>query len=134
VISRPVSIPISSAAAAWLREAFPHPRLLAWLAGISLVVLAHTADLVTFARDAVVIGVHLEGNPLARFIYQNGGMVGTIFFKMGLLGLVFCAMLVLRRDRSRVIVIIVAAIFGLVGAISNMEALNAYYAVVGAVH
>ena len=37
-------------------------------------------------------------------------------------------MMVLRRDRSRVIVIIVAAIFGLVGAISNIEALNAYYA------
>jgi hypothetical protein len=129
MINRLTSAPLGASAIGWLREVFPHPRLLIWLAGISLVILAHTADLVTFARDVAIIGVNLEGNPLARLIYQNAGLAGMIVFKIGLLSLVFSLMLVLRRDRSRVIVIIVAAIFGLVGAIGNMDALSTYYAV-----
>ena len=123
-----------SALVTWLREAFPHPRMLAWLAGLSLVILAHLADLVTFAHDVAIIGVNPEGNPLARFIYQNAGLVGMTAFKMGMLSLVFATMLALRRDRSRVIVIIMAAIFGLVGAIANMEALAVYYAAAGTTH
>ena len=129
MINRPTSVPRSAAAICWFREVFPHPRLLIWLAGISMVILAHTADLVTFARDAAIIGVNPESNPLARFIYPNAGLAGMIVFKIALLSLVFSLMLVLRRDRSRVIVIIVAAIFGLVGAIGNMDALNVYYVV-----
>src|SRR5919204_3799867 len=48
-----------------------------------LVVVAHALDLATGLRMMLTYGVHLEQNPLARFIIVSSGPLGLIWVKLG---------------------------------------------------
>ena len=112
---------------AQLRVWFPHPRRIGWTFALCLVLLSQVADFGTFIRAASTMGVADEGNPVARLLYSGGGLVAVGIFKFALVAAAMAvAMSLLRRDRSRLIVILCAMIFALSGAASNLEVLAAY--------
>src|SRR3954447_18926451 len=53
----------------------------------ALVLLLHILDLATGLRMMLVYGVHLEQNPLARYIMHSGGPLALVELKLGVVAL-----------------------------------------------
>ncbi len=88
-----------------------------------LVILAHTLDLATGLRMMLTLGVHMEQNPLARFLMTTSGPIGLIWAKLAvvLLGvLLFVRTAQLGRARLARNCLLFAIGIGLLGAASNL--------------
>lgn len=88
-----------------------------------LVVVAHVLDLGTGLRMMLTYGVHLEQNPVVRFIILSSGPLGLIWVKLGvvLLGvLLFVRTAQLGRARLARNCLLFAIGVGLLGAASNL--------------
>jgi hypothetical protein len=97
------------------------PHAIAILAGVAL--LMHILDLATGLRMMLVYGIHLEQNPLARFIMHNAGPIGLVELKLGvvLAGIVlFVRTAQLGRPRLARNCLLIAACIGLLGWTSNL--------------
>jgi small-conductance mechanosensitive channel len=92
----------------------------------SLAVLAvalHALDLATGLRMMLVHGVHLEQNPIARYIMMTSGPLGLVEVKLGvvLLGvLLFVRTAQVGRPRLARNCLLLAAGLGLLGFASNL--------------
>jgi hypothetical protein len=83
----------------------------------------HILDLATGLRMMLVYGIHLEQNPLARFIMHNAGPLGLVEVKLGvvLAGiLLFVRTAQVGRPRLARNCLLIAACIGLLGLTSNM--------------
>lgn len=89
----------------------------------AVVIIVHTLDLATGLRMMVAYGIHLEQNPLARYIMTNSGPLGLIYVK---LGVVLAGVLLIVRTahagRARLArnCLLFAAGVGMLGASSNL--------------
>jgi hypothetical protein len=91
------------------------------LAGFTLAM--HILDLGTGLRMMQVYGIHLEQNPLARFIMNNAGPVGLVELKLGvvLAGiLLFVRTAQAGRARLARNCLLIAAGIGMLGWTSNL--------------
>src|SRR5579859_238433 len=91
------------------------------LAGFAL--LMHLLDLATGLRMMLVYGIHLEQNPLARFVMHNAGPVGLVELKLGvvLAGiLLFVRTAQVGRARLARNCRLIAAGIGMLGWTSNL--------------
>jgi hypothetical protein len=91
------------------------------LAGFAL--LMHVLDLATGLRMMQLYGLHLELNPLARFVMRTGGPMGLIELKLGvvLAGiLLFVYTAHVGRPRLARNCLLVAAGIGILGWTSNL--------------
>jgi hypothetical protein len=97
---------------------------------IAAVLVAQTADLLTFSQVVAVMGKDFEQNPLARFIYEQAGLAGVIGFKVLILSVIFALIHRLPQDDWqggwRIFLLVVLIVIGLIGAGSNMLALHTY--------
>src|SRR3979411_138002 len=85
--------------------------------------LMHVLDLATGLRMMLVYGIHLEQNPLARFIMHNAGPLGLVEVKLGvvLAGiLLFVRTAQVGRPRLARNCLLIAAGIGLLGLTSNL--------------
>ena len=83
----------------------------------------HVLDLGTGLRMMQVYGIHLEQNPLARFIMHNAGPMGLIKLKLGvvLAGiLLFVRTAQVGRPRLARNCLLIAAWIGMLGWTSNL--------------
>jgi hypothetical protein len=83
----------------------------------------HILDLGTGLRMMHVYGIHLEQNPLARFIMNNAGPVGLVEIKLGvvLAGiLLFVRTAQAGRARLARNCLLIAACIGMLGWTSNL--------------
>ena len=83
----------------------------------------HVLDLATGLRMMLVYGVHLEQNPLARFIMHNAGPIGLVEVKLGvvLAGiLLFVRTAQVGRPRLARNCLLIAAGIGMLGLTSNL--------------
>jgi hypothetical protein len=83
----------------------------------------HVLDLATGLRMMLVYGIHLEQNPLARFIMNNAGPLGLVEVKLGvvLAGiLLFVRTAQVGRPRLARNCLLIAAGIGLLGLTSNL--------------
>ena len=83
----------------------------------------HVLDLATGLRMMLVYGIHLEQNPLARFIMHNAGPLGLVEVKLGvvLAGiLLFVRTAQVGRPRLARNCLLIAAGIGLLGLTSNL--------------
>ena len=83
----------------------------------------HVLDLATGLRMMLVYGIHLEQNPLARFIMHNAGPLGLVEVKLGvvLAGiLLFVRTAQVGRPRLARNCLLIAAGIGMLGLTSNM--------------
>jgi hypothetical protein len=97
------------------------PTAIYLLAG--LVLLVHALDLATGLRMMLTYGIHLEQNPLARFIVTTSGPMGLAQVKLGvvLLGvLLFVRTAQLGRARLARNCLVFAAGVGVLGTTSNL--------------
>jgi hypothetical protein len=97
------------------------PQAIFILAGLAL--LMHILDLATGLRMMLVYGIHLEQNPLARFVMQNAGPIGLVELKLGvvLAGIVlFVRTAQLGRPRLARNCLLIAACIGMLGWTSNL--------------
>jgi hypothetical protein len=107
--------------ASWGARFATGPLSIAILAGFAL--LMHIIDLATGLRMMLVYGIHLEQNPLARFIMHNAGPLGLVEVKLGvvLAGiLLFVRTAQVGRPRLARNCLLIAACIGLLGLTSNM--------------
>jgi hypothetical protein len=92
--------------------------------GLAAFALAmHVLDLATGLRMMLVYGVHLEQNPLARFIMHNAGPIGLVEVKLGvvLAGiLLFVRTAQVGRPRLARNCLLIAACIGMLGLTSNL--------------
>ncbi len=91
------------------------------LAAFALVM--HILDLATGLRMMLVYGIHLEQNPLARFIMHNAGPLGLVEIKLGvvLAGiLLFVRTAQVGRPRLARNCLLIAAGIGMLGLTSNL--------------
>ena len=89
----------------------------------ALVLIMHILDLATGLRMMLVYGIHLEQNPLARFIMHNAGPLGLVEVKLGvvLAGiLLFVRTAQVGRPRLARNCLLIAAGIGLLGLTSNL--------------
>jgi len=98
------------------------------VAAIAAVLVAQTADLVTFSQAVAVMGKGFEQNPWARFIYEQAGLAGVIGFKVLILGVIFALVRSLPQSGGRVLLLVALIVIGLIGAGSNVLALHTYLA------
>jgi hypothetical protein len=97
------------------------PRDIYALAVLALVM--HVLDLASGLRMMLVFGVHLEQNPLARFVMNSAGPLGLMELK---LGVVIAAVVLFVRTaqvgRARLArnCLLLAAAIGLLGLASNL--------------
>ena len=85
--------------------------------------LTHLLDLATGLRMMLVYGIHLEQNPLARYIMTTSGPIGLIELKLGVVltgVLLFVRTAQLGRPRLARNCLLIAACFGLLGFASNL--------------
>jgi hypothetical protein len=83
----------------------------------------HVLDLATGLRMMLVYGIHLEQNPLARFIMHNAGPLGLVEVKLGvvLAGiLLFVRTAQAGRPRLARNCLLIAAGIGMLGLTSNL--------------
>ena len=83
----------------------------------------HVLDLATGLRMMLVYGIHLEQNPMARFIMHNAGPIGLVEIKLGvvLAGiLLFVRTAQAGRPRLARNCLLVAAGIGMLGLTSNL--------------
>ena len=89
----------------------------------ALVLVVHTLDLATGLNMMVRYGLHLEQNPLARFVMANAGPLGLIPLKLGIV-VVGVALFVrtahVGRARLARNCLLFAAGVGVLGFASNM--------------
>jgi small-conductance mechanosensitive channel len=95
--------------------------------GITLLALfalsMHVLDLASGLRMMLVYGIHLEQNPLARYIMTTAGPVGLIELKLGVVlagVLLFVRTAQVGRPRLARNCLLVAACIGLLGFTSNL--------------
>src|SRR3981081_4334339 len=89
----------------------------------AFVLFLHVLDLATGLRMMLVYGVHLEQNPLARFIMHNAGPIGLVEVKLGvgLAGiLLFVRTAQVGRPRLARNCLLIAAGIGMLGLTSNL--------------
>ena len=95
-----------------------------WILVLAAFALAmHVLDLATGLRMMLVYGIHLEQNPLARFIMHNAGPLGLVEVKLGvvLAGiLLFVRTAQVGRPRLARNCLLIAAGIGMLGLTSNM--------------
>ena len=89
----------------------------------ALALLMHVLDLATGLRMMLVYGIHLEQNPLARFIMHTAGPIGLVEVKLGVV--LFGVVLFVRtahvgRPRLARNCLLVAACLGMLGWSSNL--------------
>jgi hypothetical protein len=107
--------------ASWGARFATGPLSIAILAGFAL--LMHIIDLATGLRMMLVYGIHLEQNPLARFIMYNAGPIALVELKLGvvLAGLVlFMRTAHVGRPRLARNCLLVVACIGMLGSTSNL--------------
>ncbi len=107
--------------ASWTATVATGPRAIYALA--VLVLLMHVLDLATGLRMMLVYGIHLEQNPLARFIMHNAGPMGLAAVKLGVVlsGVVlFVHTARIGRPRLARNCLLLAACLGIVGWSSNL--------------
>jgi hypothetical protein len=90
--------------------------------GIGLLILAHTADYVTFMAMVARHGIDAELNPLVATIAQEHGLLLLTLAKTSAVLLVASTFLVVVRTRPRVAggMLIIGVLLGGVGAWSNI--------------
>ena len=89
----------------------------------ALALATHVLDLATGLRMMLVYGIHLEQNPLARFIMHNAGPLGLVEVKLGvvLAGiLLFVRTAQVGRPRLARNCLLIAAGIGMLGLTSNL--------------
>jgi len=97
------------------------PRGIYALAALALAL--HVLDLATGLRMMLVYGVHLEQNPLARYVMNSAGPLGLMELKLGVVtaGLVlFVRTAKAGRARLARNCLLTAAGIGLLGMASNL--------------
>jgi uncharacterized membrane protein len=97
------------------------PLGIAVLAGVAL--LMHALDLATGLRMMLVYGIHLEQNPLARYIMDTGGPIGLIEVKLAVvLAAVLMFVKTAHQGRPRLArnCLLLAAGLGMLGFSSNL--------------
>src|SRR3979409_1545043 len=97
------------------------PRGMVTLAAFALAM--HVLDLATGLRMMLLYGIHLEQNPLARFIMHNAGPLGLAEVKLGggLAGiLLFIRTAQVGRPRLARNCLLIAAGIGMLGLTSNL--------------
>jgi hypothetical protein len=85
--------------------------------------LMHVLDLATGLRMMLVYGIHLEQNPVARFIMQTAGPLGLVEIKLGvvLIGLMlFVKTAQVGRARLARNCLLLAGCTGVLGWSSNL--------------
>lgn len=93
------------------------------LALACVALLMHALDLATGLRMMLVYGVQLEQNPFARFIMVNGGPLGLVEIKLGVVlagVLLFVRTAQVGRPRLARNCLLIATGVGLLGFASNM--------------
>ncbi|HTD78423.1 MAG TPA: hypothetical protein VK898_12355 [Chloroflexota bacterium] len=97
------------------------PRGIYTLAALALAM--HVLDLATGLRMMLLYGVHLEQNPLARFVMASAGPLGLMELKLGVViaGLVLFVRTA-RAGRARLArnCLLIAVGIGLLGWASNL--------------
>jgi hypothetical protein len=91
------------------------------LAAVALT--THLLDLATGLRMMVVYGIHLEQNPLARFVMTRAGPLGLIELKLGVVlagVLLFVRAAHAGRARLARNCLLIAACIGMLGWTSNL--------------
>jgi hypothetical protein len=89
----------------------------------ALVIILHALDLATGLRMMLSYGIHLEQNPLARYIMTSSGPLGLIYVKLGVVlagVLLFVRTAQLGRARLARNCLLFAASVGMLGAASNL--------------
>src|SRR6267142_55346 len=89
----------------------------------ALVLVMHILDLATGLRMMLVYGIHLEQNPLARYIMHTAGPLGLVEVKLGvvLAGiLLFVRTAQVGRPRLARNCLLIAAGIGMLGLTSNL--------------
>jgi uncharacterized membrane protein len=97
------------------------PRDIYALAALALVM--HVLDLATGLRMMLVYGIHLEQNPLARFVMNSAGPLGLMELKLGVVtaGIVlFVRTAQAGRPRLARNCLVIAFAIGLLGLASNL--------------
>jgi len=90
--------------------------------GIGLLILAHTADYVTFLAMVARHGIGAELNPIVARISTEHGLLLLTLAKTSAVLLVAATFLVVARTRPRIAagVLVVGVLLGGVGAMSNI--------------
>jgi hypothetical protein len=107
--------------ASWGATLATGPAGIYWLAALTLTM--HVLDLATGLRMMLVYGVHLEQNPLARFVMNTAGPIGLVELKLGvvLVGvLLFVKTAHVGRPRLARNCLLLAASIGILGWSSNL--------------
>ncbi len=89
----------------------------------ALVLVAHMLDLWTGVNMMLRYGIHLEQNPLARFVMASAGPLGLVPLKLGVVTLgvaLFVRTAYIGRARLARNCLLFAAGVGLLGAASNL--------------
>ncbi len=88
------------------------------------VALAQAADGITLAIGAPVVGIQAEQNPLARWIYIDGGVAATLAFK-AVLAIAMLAIIARfgQTRRHRMLLAAIAGGMGLFGTVGNLLAI-----------
>ena len=85
--------------------------------------LMHILDLATGLRMMLLYGVHLELNPLARFVMHTAGPLGLVELKLGVVlagVLLFVRTAHVGRPRLARNCLVIAACIGMLGWTSNL--------------
>jgi hypothetical protein len=85
--------------------------------------LMHVLDLATGLRMMHVYGIHLEQNPLARFIMQTAGPLGLVEIKLGVVSIglmLFVKTAQVGRARLARNCLLLAGCIGVLGWSSNL--------------
>src|SRR5258708_1081130 len=105
----------------WAATFATGPVGISFLACVAL--LMHVLGLATGLRMMLVFGVHLEQNPLARFVMHNAGPIGLVELKLGVVlagVLLFVRTARVGRPRLARNCLLIAACIGMLGWSSNL--------------
>jgi hypothetical protein len=89
----------------------------------ALVLVMHILDLATGLRMMLVYGIHLEQNPLARYIMHTAGPLALVEVKLGVVAigvLLFIKTAQVGRARLARNCLLLAAVMGMLGWTSNL--------------
>jgi hypothetical protein len=89
----------------------------------ALVLIMHILDLATGLRMMLVYGIHLEQNPVARYIMQTAGPLALVEVKLGVVAigvLLFIKTAQVGRARLARNCLLLAAGIGMLGWASNL--------------
>jgi hypothetical protein len=91
---------------------------------LTLILIAHALDLLTFIPAVGMYGIGGEGNPLARFAYDTAGLPGVMALKVTGVALALWMLAGVTDSPAKGIAIAIVAAFGFLGAASNLYAIT----------